>query len=180
MNYNMQGMTKTIPKLFAMLKSVKVEIKKEHQMLMVIKTTSCKKMARDRQGTSRRMANKFSLPWRSPKLDLSLKLSAYTAKGMVTRSGTAPNTRRIRTMEKWTKGIFDIQNNDVYLTSVRSSPWLFDNGSVARISNLKHELKNKQRLVKGEVTMCVGSDSKVDTITIAHSLSTFRISVEPK
>ena len=28
MNYNMQGMTKTIPKLFVMLKSTKVEIKK--------------------------------------------------------------------------------------------------------------------------------------------------------
>ena len=35
MNYNMQGMMKTIPKLFAMLKSVKVEIKKKHQVLMV-------------------------------------------------------------------------------------------------------------------------------------------------
>ena len=31
MNYNMQGMTKTIPALFAMLKSAKVEIKKKHQ-----------------------------------------------------------------------------------------------------------------------------------------------------
>ena len=38
------------------------------------------------------------------------------------------------------------------------------------ISNSKQELQNEQRLVKGEVTMCVGSDSKVDTITIAHSL----------
>ena len=28
MNYNMQGITKTIPKLFVMLKSTKVEIKK--------------------------------------------------------------------------------------------------------------------------------------------------------
>ena len=28
MNYNMQGMDKTIPELFAMLKSAKVEIKK--------------------------------------------------------------------------------------------------------------------------------------------------------
>ena len=35
MNYNMQGMTKTIPKLFAMLKSAKVEVKKEHQVLVV-------------------------------------------------------------------------------------------------------------------------------------------------
>ena len=31
MNYSMQGMTKTIPELFVMLKSTKVEIKKEDQ-----------------------------------------------------------------------------------------------------------------------------------------------------
>ncbi len=35
MNYNMQGMEKTIPKLFAMLEATEVEIKKEHQVLMV-------------------------------------------------------------------------------------------------------------------------------------------------
>ena len=46
MNYNMQGMTKVIPELFAMLKSTKVEIKKEHQVLMVNKTTSFKKRAK--------------------------------------------------------------------------------------------------------------------------------------
>ena len=68
------------------------------------------------------------------------------------------------------KGIFDIHVIDVYLTSVCSSPWVFDTGSVAKISNSKHELQNEQRLVKGETTMCVGSDSKVDTTTIAHSL----------
>ena len=38
----MQGMTKTIPELFVMLKSTKVEIKKEHQVLMIDKTTSFK------------------------------------------------------------------------------------------------------------------------------------------
>ena len=32
MNYNMQGMDKTIPELFAMLKATEVEIKKEHQV----------------------------------------------------------------------------------------------------------------------------------------------------
>ena len=36
MNYNMQGMDKTIPELFAMLKVAEVEIKKENQVLMVI------------------------------------------------------------------------------------------------------------------------------------------------
>ena len=65
------------------------------------------------------------------------------------------------------KGIFDIHVIDVYFTSVRTNPWVFDTGSVAKISNSEQEL---QRLVKSEVTMCVGNDSKVDMITIAHSL----------
>ena len=58
----------------------------------------------------------------------------------------------------------------MYFTSVHSSPWVFDIGSVAMISNSKQELQNEQRLVEGKVTMCVGNDSKVDKITIAHSL----------
>ena len=68
------------------------------------------------------------------------------------------------------KGIFDIQVIDVYLTSVYSSPWVFDTCSVAKISNSKQELQNKQRLVEGEVMLCVGSGSKIDMIIIAHSL----------
>ena len=43
MNYNMKGMEKSIPELYSMLKSAEVEIKKEHQVLMVNKTTSFKK-----------------------------------------------------------------------------------------------------------------------------------------
>ena len=38
----MQGMEKTLLELFAMLKTAEVEIKKEHQVLMVNKTTSFK------------------------------------------------------------------------------------------------------------------------------------------
>jgi hypothetical protein len=59
MNYNMQGMEKTIPELFAMLKATEVEIKKEHQVLMVNKTTSFKKKGK---GTSRRTASQLPLP----------------------------------------------------------------------------------------------------------------------
>ncbi len=80
MNYNMQGMEKTIPELFAMLKS--------------------RKRARERRGTSRRTASKLPLPRRNPKLDPSLKLSASTAKELVTGSGTAPSIWRIRRMAK--------------------------------------------------------------------------------
>ena len=43
MNYKMPGMEIMIPELFAMFDTVKVEIKKEHQVLMVSKTTSFEK-----------------------------------------------------------------------------------------------------------------------------------------
>ena len=66
--------------------------------------------------------------------------------------------------------IFDIHVIDVYFTSVYSNPSVFDTSSVAKNSNSKQELQNEQRLVKDEVTMCVGNDSKDDKITITHSL----------
>ena len=56
MNYNMQGMTKMIPKLFAMRKLAKVEIKKEHQVLMVNKTTGFKKKG---QGKDRELQEEW-------------------------------------------------------------------------------------------------------------------------
>src|SRR4051812_46314460 len=98
---------------------------------------------------------------------LSLRLSA--AKGLVTGSETTPSIWRIRRMAKINKGIFDIHIG-VYFTSVYSNPSVFDTSSVAKSSNSKQELRNKQRLVEGEVTMCVGSDSKIDMIIIVHSL----------
>ena len=68
------------------------------------------------------------------------------------------------------KGIFDIHVIVVYRTNARSSACVFDIGSVAHICNSKQELWNKRRLAKDEVMMCVGNDSKVNKITIAHSL----------
>ena len=68
------------------------------------------------------------------------------------------------------KVYFDIYVTDVYLTIVRSNPWVFDTDAVAKISNSKQKLQNKQKLVEGEVTMCVGSGSKIYMIIIAHSL----------
>ena len=95
----MQGMTKMIPELFVMLKSMKVEIKKEHQVLMVDKITSFKEKGKGKErGTSSRMTSKLSLPRRSPKLNQSLKLSAYTAKEIVTRNGNTLNIWWIRRM----------------------------------------------------------------------------------
>src|SRR3954470_3374460 len=50
LNYNMQGMTKTPSELFAMLKSAEVEIKKEHAVFMVNKTTDFKKSGKLEKG----------------------------------------------------------------------------------------------------------------------------------
>src|ERR1041385_1533324 len=46
LNYNMKGMNKTPSELFAMLKSAEVEIKKDHAIFMVNKTTDFKKSSR--------------------------------------------------------------------------------------------------------------------------------------
>ena len=89
-----------IPELFVMLKSTKVEIKKEHQVLMIDKTTSFKKREKGKKENFKRMASKLSLLGRNPKLDLSLKLSASIAKEMVTGSGNALNIWWIRRMAK--------------------------------------------------------------------------------
>ena len=61
MIYNMQGMEKTIPELFAMLKAAEVEIKKGHQVLMVNKTTSFKEKGQRKKGNFKKNASKLLL-----------------------------------------------------------------------------------------------------------------------
>ena len=100
MNYNMQGMTKMIPELFAMLKSAMVEIKKEHQVLMVNKTTSFKKKGKEKRENFKKNGKKVAAPVKKDKAGPSLKLSASTTKEMVTGNGTARNTWQIRRMAK--------------------------------------------------------------------------------
>ena len=170
MDYNMQGMTKTIPKLFMMLKSMKVEFKKEHQVLMVNKTTSFKKKGqRKRKGTSKN-GKQVATPVKKPKARPKPETECFYYKGNGHWKQNYPKYLADKKDGKVNKAIFDIQINGVYFTSVHNSPWVYDTGSVAVISNLKQELQNEQKLVEGKVTMCVGSDSKVDKITITHSL----------
>ena len=95
MNFNMQGMEKTIPEVFAMLKSAEVEVKKEHQVLMVNKTPKFKKGKgkKPSRRTARELPHPASnLPGRSQRMDPSPRLSAFIARKVVTGSGTAPNT----------------------------------------------------------------------------------------
>ena len=59
---------------------------------------------------------------------------------MVNGSGTSPKYLADNKDGKVNKSIYDIHVIDVYFTSIHSSPWIFDTGSVAMISNLKQEL----------------------------------------
>ena len=84
MNFNMQGMEKTVPELYSMLKSAEVEIKKEHQVLMVNKTTSFKKgkgkknFKRDGKGVA---APDKSVVGKKPKNGPKLETECFYCKG---------------------------------------------------------------------------------------------------
>ena len=167
----MQGMNKTIPELFAMLKAAEVEIKKEHQVLMVNKTTSFKKKGKGKKkGNFKKNSKQVAAQEKKPKSGPKPETECFYCKQTGHWKRNCPKYLADKKDGKVNKGICDIHVIDVYLTNARSSTWVFDTGSVAKISNSKWELKNKQRLVKGEVTMCVGNGSKIDMIIIAHSL----------
>ena len=87
MNYNMQG--KIIPELFVVLKAVKVEIKKEHQVLIVNKTTAFKKG----EGEKGNFMNikPVAAPMKKLEVEPKPKTKCFYCKGMVTGSGITPN-----------------------------------------------------------------------------------------
>ena len=82
MNYNMQGMMKLIPELFVMLTSAEVEIKKEHQVLMVNKTTSFKKKDKGKKkGNFKKNGKQVDTPVKKPKAGPKLETECLYYKG---------------------------------------------------------------------------------------------------
>jgi hypothetical protein len=77
LNYNMQGMTKSLSDLFVVLKAAAVEIKKEHNMLLVNKTTDFKKSGKSMKGPKGKKPQKDSKrvagPPRAPKVKPGVK-----------------------------------------------------------------------------------------------------------
>jgi hypothetical protein len=161
----MQGMEKTIPELFVMLKAAEVEIKKEHQVLMVRKTTSFKK-GRAKKGNFKKNVKTVAAPVKKPKAGPKPETECFYCKGNGHWKRNCPKYLAYKKAGNVNKGIFDIHVIDVYLTSARSSTWVFDTGSVANICNSKQELRNKWRLAKDEVMMRVRNGSKVDVIAV--------------
>ena len=116
------------------------------------------------------MASKVATPVKKPKTRPKPETECFYCKQTGHWKRNCPKYLADKKDGKVNKGIFDIRIIDVYFTSVRSNPSVFDTGLVAKSSNSKRELQNEQRLVKGKVTMCVGSGSKIDMIIIARSL----------
>ena len=169
MNYSMRGMTKTIPELFVMLKSTKVEIKKSIKCWWLTRPLVSRKGQRE-EGELQKERQASCCFREEPKARPKPETECFYCKGNGHWKWNCPRYLADKKDGKVNKGILDIHVIDMYFTSVYSNPSAFDTGSVAKSSNSKRELQNEQRLVKGEVTMCVGSGSKIDMIIIAHSL----------
>ncbi|KAK1678370.1 hypothetical protein QYE76_039218, partial [Lolium multiflorum] len=168
MNYNMQNMNKELPELFGMLKAAEIEIKKEHQVLMVNKTTSFKKQGKSK-GKFKKGGKKAATPPMKPKNGPKPDAECYYCKekGHWKRNCSKYLADlKSGLVKKKKEGISDIHVIDVHFTGSRSSTWVFDTGSVAHICNSKQELKNKRQLLKDEVTMRVGNGSKVNVIAV--------------
>jgi hypothetical protein len=140
LNYNMQGMSKSLSELFAMLKSMEVEIKKEHNVLLVNKTTDFKKFGKSTKGPKGKKPQKddkhvVGTP-REPKVKLGVNSFYCKGDGHWKRNCLKYlEDKKADKVVAREKDIFDIHVTDIYLTSAHSNMWVFDTGSVANICN---------------------------------------------
>ena len=121
-----------IPEFFMMMKSMKVEIKKDHQVLMVDKTTSFKEKGKGKKGNFKKNGRQVAAQVKKPKSRPKPETKCFYCKGTGHWRRNCPKYLVDKKDGKVNKGIFDIQVIDVYLTSVYSSPWVFDTCSVAK------------------------------------------------
>ena len=72
---------KMIPKLFVMLKSAKVEIKKLHQVLMVNKSRSFKKKGKGKKENFKKHFKQVATPGKKPKSEPKPEIECFYCKG---------------------------------------------------------------------------------------------------
>ena len=148
-----------------MLKAAGVEIKKEHQVLMVNKTTSFKKKGKGKKGNFKKNDKQVAAQVKKPKYGPKPETKCFYCKGTGHWKRNCPKYLAEKKDGK-VKSIFDIHVIDVYLTNARSSALVFDTGSVANICTSKQGLRIKRRLAKDEVMMRMGNGSKVEVIAV--------------
>ena len=105
-----------------MLKAAEVEIKKEHQVLMVNKTTSFKKKGKGKKkGNFNKNGKQVATPGKKPKAGPKLESECFYFKGTGHWKRNFPKYLANKKDGKVNKGICDIHVIDVYLTRARSS-----------------------------------------------------------
>ena len=112
---------------------------------MVNKITSFKKRAKGKKGNFKKNGKQVAAQVKKPKFGPKPDTECFYCKMDQSLEAELPQIMN--------KSIFDIHVIDVYFTSVYRNPSVFDTGTVAKSSNSKQELQNKQRLVKGKVMM---------------------------
>ena len=140
-NYNMQRMTKTPSELFSMLKSAGVEIKKEHDVFMVNKTTEFKKSGKREKeniGGPKKDGKSVVGHPKAPKPGPKPGVECFYCKDDGHWKRNCPkylNDKKAGKVAKRDEGIFYIHIVDLFLTSAGNTSWILDTGSVTHISN---------------------------------------------
>jgi hypothetical protein len=148
---------------------VEVEIKNEHNVLLVNKTTNFKKSGKSTKESKVKKPQKdckcVADPPRAPKVKPGVK--CFYCKGDGHWKRNCPKYLEDKKADKVVareKGIFDIHVIDIYLTSACSNTWVFDTGSVANIRNSQQDLRNKRHLERNKVTIRVGNGQRVNVM----------------
>jgi hypothetical protein len=116
-------MRKSLPELLSMLKTAEVEIKKEHQVLMVNKSTNFKKGRKDNKskGRNKRDGKSVAGSEKKPKAGPKPETECFYCKETGHWKRNCPKYLADEKNGKINKGIYDIHVIDVYLTSSRNS-----------------------------------------------------------
>ena len=105
-----------------MLKSAKVEIKKEHQVLMVNKTTSFKKKGKGKKGNFKKNDKQVAAQVKKPKSGPKPETKCFYCKGTGHWKRNCANYLVDKKDGKVNKGILDIHVIDVYLLVFIATP----------------------------------------------------------
>ena len=89
-----------IPELFMMMKSMKVEIKKNHQVLMIHKTTSFKKRAKGKKGNFKKSGKEVAAQVKKPKSGPKPETECFYCKGTSHWKRNYPKYLAVRRMAK--------------------------------------------------------------------------------
>ncbi|KAK1618426.1 hypothetical protein QYE76_023943 [Lolium multiflorum] len=149
MNYNMQNMNKEFPELFGMLKAAEIEIKKEHQVLMVNKTTSFKKQGKSK-GKFKKGGKKAATPPMKPKNGPKPDAECYYCK----RRDTGSELKNKRQLLKDEVTMRVGNGSKVNVIAVGTLPLHLPSGLVLSLNNCYYVPALSMNIISGSCLIC--------------------------